>query len=90
MVAQYFSAMSMEYYFSSLLQHLTMQDIFLSFLKSFSFGAIISIVALIHGFSVERASTEVPIAGLKAVSSAFAVCIVVNVILSAMYYMVLT
>jgi phospholipid/cholesterol/gamma-HCH transport system permease protein len=89
-VTQFFSPMPMEHYFSSLLHALNFQDILLSIIKSISFGAIISIVALTQGFSVERASTEVPVAGLRAVSSAFALCIVVNVLLSALYYIVLT
>jgi phospholipid/cholesterol/gamma-HCH transport system permease protein len=88
-VAQLFNSMSMEHYFSSLLQHLSIKDIALSLIKSFSFGAIISIGAVIQGFSVERATTEIPIAGLKAVSNAFALCIVVDVLLSALYYIVL-
>ena len=89
LVAQLFSSMSMEHYFSSLLQYLNIRDIMLSVIKSISFGAIISIGAVIHGFSVERSSTEVPIAGLKAVSHSFAQCIVVNVLLSVLYYIVL-
>jgi phospholipid/cholesterol/gamma-HCH transport system permease protein len=46
--------------------------------------------AVIQGFSVERASTEVPVAGLRAVSGAFALCIVVNVLLSAVYYLAIS
>jgi phospholipid/cholesterol/gamma-HCH transport system permease protein len=88
LIAQFFNSMPMEYYFTSLLQYLNIRDILFSFIKSISFGAIISMGAVIHGFSVERASTEVPVAGLKAVSSAFALCIVVNVFLSALYYVV--
>ncbi|MCL2806350.1 MAG: ABC transporter permease [Treponema sp.] len=89
LVAQMFSSTPMDLYFGSLLQHMHFQDILLSLIKSISFGAIISTVAVIQGFSVERASTEVPVAGLKAVSGAFALCIVVNVLLSALYYVVL-
>ena len=88
LVAQLFSSTPIDYYFSNLLQHLSIQDILLSIIKSIAFGAIISIVAVIEGFSVERASTEVPVAGLKAVSGAFALCIVVNVLLSVLYYIV--
>jgi len=88
-VTQIFSSTPMDYYFTSLLQQLTIQDILLSIIKSIAFGAIISIVAVREGFSVERASTEVPVAGLRAVSRAFALCIVVNVLLSALYYIVL-
>jgi len=88
-VAQFFNKMSMEHYFSSLLLHLNLQDIVISIIKSISFGAVISICAVIQGFAVERASTEVPVAGLKAVSYSFAMCIIVNVILSVIYYMAL-
>jgi len=88
-ITQIFSSTPMDYYFTSLLQHLSIYDLILSIIKSIAFGTIISIGALIHGFSVERASTEVPVAGLKAVSGAFALCIVVNVILSVLYYVVL-
>ena len=89
LVAQIFSSAPMDAYFGGLLQHLTFRDILISLTKSLFFGAIISIVAVIEGFSVERASTEVPVAGLRAVSGAFALCIVVNVLLSALYYVVL-
>lgn len=87
-VSQLFTSAQMEHYFSSLLHHMKISDITLSLLKSVSFGAIISTVAVIQGFSVQRASTEVPTAGLKAVSHSFALCIVVNVLLSVLYYMV--
>ncbi|MCL2265202.1 MAG: ABC transporter permease [Treponema sp.] len=80
---------SMEYYFSNLLQNLSIYDLLLSLIKSIVFGAIISIIAVIQGFSVDRASTEVPVAGLKAVSGAFGLCILVNVLLSVLYYILL-
>jgi len=87
-VAQLFNSTPIDYYFSNLLQYLSIKDILLSIIKSVANGAIISIGAVIQGFSVERASTEVPVAGLKAVSGAFALCIVVNVLLSVLYYVV--
>jgi len=87
-IAQVFSSTPMDYYFTSLLQQLSIHDVFLSLIKSVAFGTIISIYAVIEGFSVERASTEVPVAGLRAVSGAFALCIVVNVIISALFYVV--
>jgi phospholipid/cholesterol/gamma-HCH transport system permease protein len=87
-VAQLFNSTPIDYYFSNLLQYLSIKDILLSIIKSVANGAIISIGAVIQGFSVERASTEVPVAGLKAVSGAFALCIVVNVLLSVLYYIV--
>jgi len=88
-IAQVFYTIPADYYFSNILKALSVQDIFISSVKSIAFGMIISIVAITEGLSVERASTEVPVAGLRAVSSAFASCIVVDIILSAMYYIVL-
>lgn len=88
-VAQIFHTIPVDYYFLTLLRHLTVQDIFISVVKSIVFGMTISIVAITEGLSVERSSTEVPIAGLRAVSNAFSGCIVLNIILSAMYYIAL-
>ncbi|MDR0494917.1 MAG: ABC transporter permease [Treponema sp.] len=88
-IARVFNDLPADYYFSHLLLYLTTQDIFISVVKSVAFGMIISIGAITEGLNVERASTEVPIAGLRAVSNAFAACIVVDIILSAMYYMVM-
>lgn len=88
-VARLFNSMPMVSYFTGLLQQLNFRDLLVGGIKSITFGAIISISAVIQGFSVERASTEVPVAGLRAVSKGFALCIVVNVLLSALYYIVL-
>jgi len=88
-VAQVFYTIPADYYFGNLLSNLSIQDIFISIMKSISFGMVISIVAMTEGLSVERASTEVPVAGLRAVGNTFAGCIVVNILLSAMYYMAL-
>jgi phospholipid/cholesterol/gamma-HCH transport system permease protein len=86
LVAQLFNPLPAAVYFGNLLQALAFQDILISVAKSLVFGMIISSVAIIKGFSVERASTEIPVAGLKAVSSAFAGSIVVDLILSVLYY----
>ena len=89
MIARISNGLPADYYFSNLLQNLSIQDIFMSVVKSTAFGMIISIVAITEGLAVERARTEVPVAGLRAVTNAFAGCIVVDIILSAMYYMAL-
>lgn len=73
-------------YFDNLLQVIALKDLFITFIKSVVFGMIISTFALLHGFSVERASTEIPIAALKAVTSSFAWCILADVIISVLYY----
>ena len=87
-VAQFLTPMHASIYFDYLLQALTLPDIIISVIKSISFGMIISTVALMRGFAVERASTEIPVAGLRAVGPAFGWCIVVSVILSVVYYSV--
>ena len=88
-IARMFNGLPADYYYSNLLQNLSIQDVFMSVVKSIAFGMIISIGAVTEGLAVERARTEVPIAGLRAVSHAFAGCIIVDIILSAMYYIVL-
>jgi phospholipid/cholesterol/gamma-HCH transport system permease protein len=88
-VAQVFHSLPADYYFSNLLTSLKINDIFILILKSVSFGMLISIVAITEGLAVERASTEVPVAGLRAVSNSFACCIVLNIILSAVYHLVM-
>jgi phospholipid/cholesterol/gamma-HCH transport system permease protein len=87
MVAQVFNPMPASVYFGNLLQNLALSDLIISVIKSIAFGVIISIVAMVQGFAVERSSTEVPIAGLKAVGASFGWCILVDILLSAFYYL---
>jgi phospholipid/cholesterol/gamma-HCH transport system permease protein len=85
-VAMLFNAVPASIYFGRLLASLTLQDLLISVIKSIIFGMIISTLAVIQGFSVERASTEVPVAGLKAVGAAFGWCILADIALSGLYY----
>jgi phospholipid/cholesterol/gamma-HCH transport system permease protein len=89
MVAQVFNPMSASAYFGNLLQYLSLPDLIISNIKSIAFGVIISVVAMAQGLAVDRSSTEVPIAGLKAVGASFGWCILVDIILSAVYYLLL-
>lgn len=75
-------------YFNNILQQLKMADILVSLIKSIVFGMILAVVATVQGFSVERASTEIPQAGLRAVGSSFACCIMADILISALYYMI--
>jgi len=77
---------SAAYYFGSLVQSLSVADLAIVAMKSVAFGMIISTVAITEGLGVERASTEVPVAGLRAVTKSFAGCIAANILLSAIYY----
>jgi phospholipid/cholesterol/gamma-HCH transport system permease protein len=87
-VAQIFNPMPASVYFGNLLEYLTLPDLVISIIKSISFGMIISVLAMARGLAVERSSTEVPVAGLRAVSSSFSWCIVVDILISALYYIV--
>jgi len=86
-VAQFFNPLPASVYFSNLLEILTLSDIIVSIVKSIVFGMFISIVAINSGLAVDRASTEIPVAGLKSVGGAFGWCISMDILLSAMYYM---
>jgi phospholipid/cholesterol/gamma-HCH transport system permease protein len=88
LVVQLFNAMPPGIYFGNLIEALTPRDLLVSIIKSLVFGMVISLVAIIKGFSVERASTEVPVAGLHAVGFSFGGCITADVFITALYYMV--
>jgi phospholipid/cholesterol/gamma-HCH transport system permease protein len=85
-VVQLFNAMSAGAYFDNMFQYLTLADLLISVFKSLCFGVIISVMALRKGFSVDRASTEVPVAGLQAVSGSFMWCILADILLTILYY----
>ena len=85
-VAQFFNPLPPSVYFGNLLEMLTLPDLLLSIVKSIGFGMLISMLAIIRGLEVERASTEVPVAGLKAVGSAIGACVLLDILLSALYY----
>jgi phospholipid/cholesterol/gamma-HCH transport system permease protein len=85
-VAQFFTPLPASVYFGYLLESLTLPDLLISIIKSIAFGMIISVVAITRGLAVERASTEIPVAGLKAVGGAFGWCIVLDALFSGLYY----
>ena len=85
-VAQFFTPLPASVYFGNLLESLTLPDLLISIIKSIGFGIFISMVAITRGFEVERASTEIPVAGLKSVGAAFGWCIILDALLSGLYY----
>ena len=87
LVAQFFTPLPASVYFGNLLENLTLPDLFICIIKSIGFGIIITMVAITRGLSVERASTEIPIAGLRSVGAAFGWCISVSILFSVLYYM---
>lgn len=73
-------------YLGSLLSTLTVGDVGWGLFKALVFGVIVSVVATYQGFSVNRASTEIPVAGIRAVGSIFILIIVADVLVTLMQY----
>ena len=86
-VVQILRPIGFDEYFRSLFAVLTPGDLLSGFVKSLVFGVIISVVSLYRGFAVERSVTEVPVAGIKAVGSSFMLCIVADVVMTAIQYL---
>ena len=74
-------------YFDGVFACVTPTILVVSAIKSLLFGMIISIIATYYGFNVERASTEVPVAGIQAVGKSFFGIIIVEVAVVALQVM---
>lgn len=68
-------------YLPNLFKTVSIFTVFTSIVKSLVFGMVISITATYYGFNVERASTEIPIAGIQAVTKSFFGIIVADVVI---------
>jgi phospholipid/cholesterol/gamma-HCH transport system permease protein len=85
-VVQVLRPIGFDEYFRNLFAALLPGDLLSGFAKSLVFGVIVSVVSLYRGFAVERSSTEVPVAGIKAVGSSFMLCIFADVVMTAIQY----
>lgn len=85
-IIQFISTTSIPEYFNNLFVSISIKYILISILKSFVFGMIISGSATMYGFSAGRASTEIPMAGLRAVSKAFLYIILADVFITVCSY----
>jgi len=86
-IVQLVNPVSFHEYFLGLLQTLTVRTILVSCIKSILFGMVISICSTYYGFKVERASTEVPVVGIKAVGKSMLFIIIVDVVVTAASYL---
>ena len=66
-------------YLDGIFNAVSMSTIFVSCIKSLLFGMVISISSTFYGFNVERASTEIPVAGINAVGKGFAGILLVDI-----------
>ncbi len=73
-------------YLRNLLGALSLGDLVSGLIKAFIFGVIVSVVSTYQGFSVNRSSTEVPVAGIKAVGQSFILIIVADVLVTLVQY----
>ena len=85
-IIQFVSTTSITDYILNVFLALDLKIILISILKSIVFGMIISGSATLYGFSAGRASTEIPMAGLRAVSKAFLYIIVADVFITTLSY----
>jgi len=85
-VVQFISTMSITDYFNNLFTALEIKTILISLLKSLIFGMVISTSATFYGFNAGRASTEIPMAGLRAVTKAFKLIILTDVFITVLSY----
>lgn len=86
LIIQFISTTSLYEYFVNLFQSISLKIILISVIKSLAFGMIISGSATLYGFSAGRASTEIPLAGLRAVSKAFLFIILGDVFITLLSY----
>jgi phospholipid/cholesterol/gamma-HCH transport system permease protein len=86
-VTQFLQPIGFSQYFGNLLASIGITDIASSLVKSLVFGAIVSTVAIYHGFAVEQSVTELPQRTIKSVGQSLMLLIVANVLISALYYL---
>lgn len=87
LIVQFVNPVSFNEYFVGLFQAFTIRTILVSCIKSALFGMVISLCSTYYGFSVERASTEVPVVGIKAVGKSMLFIIICDVIVTAASYL---
>lgn len=85
-IIQFISTTSILEYFKNLFTALSLRIILISIIKSIVFGMVISGCATLYGFSTGRASTDIPMAGLKAVTKSFIYIIVTYVFITVITY----
>jgi len=86
-VTQIVNPIALSEYSSGLLAAISVTDVAASVVKSVVFGAITALVATFYGLQVERASTEIPVAAIRAVGRGITLLIVANAVITLAYYL---
>ena len=66
---------------------LTLTDIFVAGVKAISFGMVISVTSLYHGFRDQTQTADIPTATSRAALECFFYCLVINVAISTLFYL---
>jgi len=64
----------------------TATDIFVGIIKAISFGITITVTCLYHGFKTKKRITNIPSSTSTAAMECFLYCLIVNVIISVVFY----
>lgn len=86
-VLSFISPLPFNEYFNGIMEALRVVDVGTGLFKSLVFGALISTVAVYQGFSVLRASTEIPQAGIRAVGQALVYLVAADAIITILSYL---
>jgi phospholipid/cholesterol/gamma-HCH transport system permease protein len=62
-------------------------DIIVGIIKAALFGITITVTCLYHGFNTHRHITQIPVAASRASVQCFLYCIVINVLISLLFYL---
>lgn len=62
-------------------------DLIVGLLKALTFGITITVISLYHGFKTPKAHTFIPVSASKAAVECFFWCMVVNIFISAVFYL---
>lgn len=66
---------------------ITATDLVVGILKAFSFGITITVISLYHGFKTPKVFTFIPVSASKASVECFFWCMVINIFISAVFYL---
>lgn len=86
MVVWFFTYIPMENLLRQIAKNITFTDIVVSMVKVFFFGITISITCMYHGFQTKIKVTEIPARTSKAAIECFFFCLIINVIISVVFY----
>ncbi|MFC1817045.1 MlaE family ABC transporter permease [Thermodesulfobacteriota bacterium] len=65
---------------------ITATDIAVGFIKAICFGITITVTCLYHGFKTTKRITDIPASTSKAAIECFLYCLIVNVVISVLFY----